>query len=641
MNSILLSICAAFRCWRLYAVAGVLAVSSLGLPQALRGVTLTDFGYQNMNVNGSLALGQRPLLVILVNFAGQVPLPQPVSFYDDLFFNPSLLPNVKGYFGAVSNGRFAYARGGVISLSLAAQETFVNFQTPTTAAFAGDTAYCSNIVSHAMVSVQSGQLDFGSFDANHDGHITPDELAIIIIVSDSGWTSGGSRLAGVVRPPGFSYDWGSAGRNVALLGYQVPLLVMCEETEETLGATDIYSGDCLSAGLTPQSCTVSSSFYNTYYLDPWHRMQLGWCEPRIRSLTAGGIDPIQAAQTFTPDAPIILYDPTRGTSEFFILEYRTQTSGGNPGYDANVAANGLAVWHVQQDANHNPISVLRVDAGTIPGQNQWRWCNKCQGLHYFFDPNHLAFGPCPAGGTHAYAGSVGYLVVLNNPAAPGQHGWNFCQKCQGLFYGPRQSLSHCPGGGIHDGSTSGDYSLVINDASAPGQHGWNYCNKCQGMFFGPNVATSHCPAGGTHDPATSGDYAMLKEGTDQVVWNEGPPNFQRGSSTLWGSDAITPPLRWLSGGTLTHLHVRSFTPGDSSIAVEWLSAEDTWVDFNYLGSTQDGSFFAPFKTFTQGRNAVSYGGVLHLKAGSSAETAPGITKPMTIQAYNGPATVGH
>jgi hypothetical protein len=30
--------------------------------------------------------------------------------------------------------------------------------------------------------------------------------------------------------------------------------------------------------------------------------------------------------------------------------------------------------------------------------------------------------------------------------------------------------------------------------------GWLWCNKCQGIFYGPNQAVSVCPAGGQHNP---------------------------------------------------------------------------------------------------------------------------------------------
>ena len=77
------------------------------------------------------------------------------------------------------------------------------------------------------------------------------------------------------------------------------------------------------------------------------------------------------------------------------------------------------------------------------------------------------------------------------------------------------------------------------------------------------------------------------------------------------------------------LHLASETPPGN-----------VWVDFNYSG-TQTGGFFSPYSTLAQGISAVTSGGNIWIRsAGSSAET-PTITKPMTIQAFNGAATVGH
>jgi len=461
------------------------------LAPTTQAVTLQDFGYQNQKVNGVLAAGSRPLLVILVNFTGYPQITNPPSFFADLIFNASRFPSFNGYFQAVSNGRFSYANAGVIGpLSLSAAETEINW--------AGDTLYCSNIIYKAMIS---SPTSFGAYDANHDGHVTRDELAILIISQDNLW---GGRYVGSVKPAGFTFDCGGPnGGLVSVLssptqltqnGSAIPFGVMVEETEEMLGIIDIYGYGCggtccLSAGLSPQSCNFSLT--NIYYLDPFNRLQMGWCEPRIRSLTAGGVETIPAAQTGAPDAQIILYDPAHGTSEFFILEYRTQTSPVGSGYDANVANNGLAVWHIELDANHNAVFVPTLD--------------------------------------------------------------------------------------------------------------------------GRNV--------------------------EAVVWNEGPPSFQRGTSTLWASNAVSPTVNWLNGGTSTHLHVRPFNVGDGSITVEWLSAEDTWVDFNW-GSPNSGTFATPYNSLADGVAHVSYGGTLNFKTGSSHETMA-ITKPMLLKAYNGPVLIGH
>lgn len=71
-----------------------------------------------------------------------------------------------------------------------------------------------------------------------------------------------------------------------------------------------------------------------------------------------------------------------------------------------------------------------------------------------------------------------------------------------------------------------------------------------------------------------------------------------------------------------------------------------FVDFNYTGPASNGShdgpgsYDYPYPTLAQGVNAVSNNGTIIIKtAGSSSETMT-ITKPMTINASDGPATIG-
>ncbi len=65
-----------------------------------------------------------------------------------------------------------------------------------------------------------------------------------------------------------------------------------------------------------------------------------------------------------------------------------------------------------------------------------------------------------------------------------------------------------------------------------------------------------------------------------------------------------------------------------------------FVDFNYTGSSHDGSYDAPFKTVTGATNAVPTRGTIFIKtSGSSPETLT-ITKPMTITTLGATATVG-
>lgn len=64
----------------------------------------------------------------------------------------------------------------------------------------------------------------------------------------------------------------------------------------------------------------------------------------------------------------------------------------------------------------------------------------------------------------------------------------------------------------------------------------------------------------------------------------------------------------------------------------------TWVDFAYSGP-EDGSFANPYNTVAEGVSYVPVGGVLMIKAGTSAET-PTISKAMRIEAFGGAVTIG-
>lgn len=149
-------------------------------------------------------------------------------------------------------------------------------------------------------------------------------------------------------------------------------------------------------------------------------------------------------------------------------------------------------------------------------QADWRWCNKCQGLYY--GPGQPA-SRCAAGGPHsrqADSGSGNYTLLHNAaPAIDRQNGWRWCNRCQGLFYGPEVATSRCPAGSTHATpavSGSGNYTLFHNAPPDAGrQRDWRYCSTCRGLFFGPSVDLSACPGGGTHrrpDQTGSGNYSI-------------------------------------------------------------------------------------------------------------------------------------
>jgi hypothetical protein len=65
-----------------------------------------------------------------------------------------------------------------------------------------------------------------------------------------------------------------------------------------------------------------------------------------------------------------------------------------------------------------------------------------------------------------------------------------------------------------------------------------------------------------------------------------------------------------------------------------------WVDFNYAGAIQNGTYAQPYKLLASGISAVDSGGVINIKPGDSTETFTNITKHVQIYSVNGGATVG-
>src|ERR1700730_4040602 len=141
-------------------------------------------------------------------------------------------------------------------------------------------------------------------------------------------------------------------------------------------------------------------------------------------------------------------------------------------------------------------------------QSGWAWCHKCKGLWYTGSVSRETQGPstgsCPMGGGHEVPGGgtiltnpgAFYTLVNNVAQAPGQHGWRWCRKCEGLWFAGGGSQGVCPAvvdpvsgilfndpdGGKHVQIGSGDYSLVDSEPGGPGEAGWRWCHNCQGLW---------------------------------------------------------------------------------------------------------------------------------------------------------------
>jgi M6 family metalloprotease-like protein len=337
----------------LVAVALVLAGACAASPVTAQP-TLQDFGHQSRTVNGTLPLGSRPLLVLIASFEGQTAIARSASYFDSLVFQFFIPRSVNGYFLENSSDRFFWSRtsyGVVGPVTFTAAEQEANQM---------DNPAGISYVFREIVQRQG--LNLSGFDGNADGRVTDEELGILIIHNQGNSLGGATRPidpSGCVTPSGSSVQICGGSNRVTTVGNLTSFTTLCHELAHQLRALDLYGpqNPCYSMNLTLMSCTISLTpeLMDTYHLDPWHKMQFGWVEPRIRSLWAGGIESLPAAQYEADDGPVILYDPQRGASEFFLLEYRTPTSPLGPGYDQDAADYGLAIWHIQQNAAHDPV----------------------------------------------------------------------------------------------------------------------------------------------------------------------------------------------------------------------------------------------------------------------------------------------
>lgn len=591
------------------------------------GVSVVDFGFGSMRMNNTLPLGNRPLLVIVANYAGTPTLTN--HNWETLIFGNNAV-SLRDYYREISNRRFNWTRGGLLQTSFSQFDRTTNNQP-------------KQIIAQAR---SQANFDFSTFDSNHDGVVTSDELSILIIhnLADAGGQTGDVTTT-LPSPSTSSINLNLRVSNAA---HKESLMTFCHEICHTLGALDLYSGgNALHQGISLMGPTVASdSNRQSYHLDPWHKMMLGWCEPRILSLRGNGSIVIPAAQLGRVEAPFLLFDPLRGQSEFYLLEYRTpSTLGAGGGFDTNVASQGLLIWHVWQNPDHTPVLSSPHTTLPFPSQLGWAYCKKCSGM--FFKPD-MPDSNCPAGGTHELFDSHTYSMVQNAPNDPGQPNWRWCGKCEGMFYGGNALPTRCPAdNGQHDGNQSGNYSLRLQSQPMNGgQNGWRWCSKCQGLFYsGATTSAGVCPVSGQHDGQTSSDYRMHYDNWD--VLHESAPSNSLGFSTAWPLGMITPPSRWFSDTSevLVRYQAKAFLDGGDSLLVEWTSelaplplSGETWVDYAF-GPAGNGSFQSPFNSLRRAVDASPFYTRIKIKPGLGNEIIF-VRQSLRLEAPLGPVTIG-
>jgi M6 family metalloprotease-like protein len=342
-------------------------------PPATAQATAADFGFGTMHdEHNSLAAGERALLVVLVEYEDHR-FTVDRRVYEEMIFGPGR-PNLAQYYRENSIGRFTWRRGAVVGpVRLAGTSSSYHGAPPERQASA-----MKQFFEEVIRAASAAGFAFHLYDKNGGGSVTGDELGLVFISASAAdspsngqtWSTGNTgcnelRLPNPGRPGrGLGICLGVAG-----VGGALSFMTIVHEVGHLLGAADVYGA---FMRFNPTMSAMGADYYGepskTYHFDPWHKIMLGWITPTILAIpsdfNASSCHLLESpAAGHGPRQPLILYDPRRGTDEYYILELRSRA-----GYDADIYApdGGVAVWYVRT-AGSNPNKILGEINASIDG----------------------------------------------------------------------------------------------------------------------------------------------------------------------------------------------------------------------------------------------------------------------------------
>lgn len=306
--------------------------------------TLAELGHGTMRQNGKLATGGRPLLVILVEYSQWRPFSDthPLSYHEALAFgaqqppfttdNPINPASLREYFRENSNGRFWFDSVGVVG---PLQMGLLNDP--------GPEARTARILSEV-----AGMLPglFVHVDADGDHLVEYDELCVLLFenidnLQPANRDNNPVSIEFQVGP--ITLTW-SARLHFAGAGPLTPFYQIAHELSHSLGTVDLYN-----VGAGNPSITLMSRYgfwtndQVSVHLDAWHKLLLGWIEPRRFDLSSIGSAVVHQGV----DGAIVLWHDSKRESEYFLIERRRPDSPAWR-YDGGVAGDGVLVWRVQK-----------------------------------------------------------------------------------------------------------------------------------------------------------------------------------------------------------------------------------------------------------------------------------------------------
>lgn len=249
--------------------------------------------------------------------------------------------------------------------------------------------------SRRVLELASASVNFANFDDNNDGRIDDLELTVISIrtgrpIADDPNTEpdetnpdncGAARVSEAATYNEKNVTRLSVSLNTTLTNL---MTIIHEVGHQTTHMRDPYGFGVGRWALGGPTCGAADA--TLFGPTGWERVHYGWGSPQV-VVQDGYYDIADAATGSQPF--YLLYDPSKGAEDYFIVENRQRTAGS---YERGIHDEGLAIWRsddkIWESTSNDirPIEIMRPNNSTTGG------CD-AKGVCYGGEPSD-AWDPC-------------------------------------------------------------------------------------------------------------------------------------------------------------------------------------------------------------------------------------------------------
>lgn len=335
------------RSLALAALAGLTLVAAVAASAATYPSPPFNFAHpgspHSANLNPASGDNDRPMLVIFGEF-NDVPSTPNVDAasiatqffgggYGSLadFFRDSSFGKLNLTPAAESSGT---ANDGVVTVDLGALAAFTA-NPPDKDIYPSPLAHGDAIRGRKAIEAAKDLVDYAVFDRNANNQITDDELVVFVVLESQNAADncGGTRpikagaaLDGKTFPKAWSF--GATRTNTITHIHEV-----------SHQALDHNDGSYASGRLDVSGPTCGLPNTSFWDYNSWHKLHFGWTTPTVVSKD-GYYD---VGRWDTTGQSYLLYDPDKGTGNYFLVENRQRTANT---YEATASDSGLVIWRV-------------------------------------------------------------------------------------------------------------------------------------------------------------------------------------------------------------------------------------------------------------------------------------------------------